>query len=120
MSRKCAGLKPTPVQAGRLETTDISKFRLCVLPKKEEAHAGRRTPHFSSRLDWLGRARALRCLDRRASPFGDVLPGVALVVGTRGAGAGGAGAGRAIVVTLHCDAVAFVHGGLRRRRSLRL
>src|SRR6266478_4362694 len=73
-------------------------------------------PHSSSGLDWLERTRALRCLDRRASPFRYVLPGVALVVGTRGASAGGAGAGRAVVVTLHCDAVAFVHGGLRRLR----
>ena len=33
------------------------------------------------------------------------------------AGAGGAGAGRAVVVALHGNAVAFVHSGLRRLRS---
>src|SRR5882757_9115341 len=111
MSRKCTGLKPTPVHAGRFETMDISTFRLGV-----KRRAGRRSPHFSSGLDWLERAHALRCLYCRARPFRYVLPGVALVVGTRGASTGGAGAGSAVVVTLHCDAEAFVHGGLRRLR----
>src|SRR5258705_2865452 len=111
MSRKCTGLKPTPVHAGRFETMDISTFRLGV-----KRRAGRRAPHFSSGLDWLERAHALRCLYCRARPFRYVLPGVSLVVGTRGASTGGAGAGSAVVVTLHCDAVAFVHGGLRRLR----
>src|SRR5258708_25736347 len=65
-------------------------------------------------LDRLERARAVRGLDGRAGAVRHILPGVALVIGTRGAGAGGAGAGRAVIVALQRDAVAFVHGGLRR------
>src|SRR5271165_3483959 len=69
-----------------------------------------------SGLDWFERARALRRLYCRASSFRYVLPGVALVVGTRGASTGGAGASPAVVVAFHGDAVAFIHGGLRRLR----
>ena len=39
MSRKCAGLKPTPVHAGRLEVRSIGRSRLCLLPAEHEAHA---------------------------------------------------------------------------------
>src|SRR5712664_1277392 len=116
MSWKCAGLKPTPVHAGRLEVLNMGRFRLCTVPRKYEAHAGQRAPHCNSGLDRLERAGALRCLDGRASALRHIFPGIALVVSTRGAGTGGARASRAVVVALHCDAVAFVHGGLRRLR----
>src|SRR5882724_4642138 len=116
MSWKCAGLKPTPAHTGRLEVLNMGRFRLCTLPRKHEAHAGQRAPHCNSGLDRLERADALWCLDGCASALRHVFPGIALVVGIRGAGTGGAGASRAVVVALHCDAVAFVHGGLRRLR----
>src|SRR5260370_26426412 len=108
MSRKCAGLKPTPVHAGRFEALDICGLQLGVLPRNMR-RAGRRAPHSRSGLDRFERAGALRGLYGLASSFCHVLPRVALIVGTRGARTGGAGAVRAVVVTLQCDAVAFVH-----------
>src|SRR5260370_42693660 len=41
---------------------------------------------------------------------------LAVVRGSRGGGGGAAVRRRAIIVALQCDAVAFVHGGLRRLR----
>ena len=75
--------------------------------------AGWRRVFSKSRLDRLKRTFALRRLYGRASSLRHVLPGVALVIGGRSAGAGGTGASRAIIVALHGDAKAFFHSGLR-------
>jgi hypothetical protein len=53
-------------------------------------------------------------LMRGAGALGDLLPGVALVVGLRGARAAGAGAGLAVVVAGLGHAVALFHFGLGR------
>src|SRR5260221_13113009 len=78
--------------------------------------AGPRAPCSKSGLDRFERAGALRCLYGLASSFCYVLPRVALIVGTSSTRTGGPGAGRAVVVALQCDAVAFVYDGLRRLR----
>src|ERR1700686_1167507 len=109
MSRKCAALKPTPLRAGRSEALSIGRFRPCMLPAECEARAEERAPQSGSGLDRLQRTHALGCLDGVAGPPRHILPGIALVVGARGAGAGCPGARRAIVITLQRDAVAFVH-----------
>src|SRR3990167_7562676 len=60
----------------------------------------------------LQRAIAIGRLDRGAGALGDQLPGVALVVDRRGAGAGGAGTGGAVVLAGQRDAIALFLGGL--------
>jgi hypothetical protein len=64
-------------------------------------------------------AVAFRGGDVLASTLGDIFPAIALVIHLRCASAGSAGAGRAIIMPFHRDAIAFVHGRLRRDRTRR-
>src|ERR1700728_2307579 len=61
----------------------------------------------------LKRARALGGPHRRAGSLGDILPGIALIIGAGGAGARGSRACRAVIVALQRDAEAFVLGRFR-------
>src|SRR5579863_4764130 len=119
MSRKCAGLKPTPACAGRLEWTRIigpaCEASRPSATEEQEAPAKCARPFAAwSGFDRLQRTHALRSLDRVARSLGHILPGGALI--GRGPGASGSGAGRAVVFTLERNAEAFVHGWLRRLR----
>src|SRR5579863_7386994 len=121
MSRKCAGLKPTPACAGRLEWTRLigpaCEASRPSATEEQEAPAKCARPFAAlSRFDRLERTHALRSLDRVARSLGHILPGGALIVRGRGPGASGSSAGRAVVFTLERNAEAFVHGGLRRLR----
>jgi hypothetical protein len=60
----------------------------------------------------LQRAHALGGLDGLAGAFGNVFPGIALIVSCGCAGAGRTGASSAIVVAHEHNAEAFVHGRL--------
>src|SRR5437773_4746924 len=74
-------------------------------------------------MTWRSRAAqtavAFRGDDGLASAFGDIFPAIALVIHLRCAGAGSAGAGRTIIMSFQSDAIAFVHGWLRRDRTRR-
>src|SRR5262249_62401537 len=70
-------------------------------------------------FDWVQGTLAFWIFDRFASSLRHIFPVFALVIHRRCASAGSASAGLAIILSFQSDAIAFVHGWLRRNRTRR-